>query len=222
MALPRQRGRPGRRARPRDRPRHRSPRRAARHTAADRRRGRGSRPRSWACSSRACTGVQGAAQAASQIRPGRGRRPPGQLQPRPGDAGRRAGCRVPERARSYNPRNMIDVIEVLKNQERYAADLAKAEGKRRAGRRQLAGQPPQQRPAAGRHPAGGHAVCNTSRQLWRRRPPRATCKPSKACTSATAPRRAWVRGRGFYHSGTRHRAHRAGRLAHRTTAQRPC
>jgi predicted Zn-dependent protease len=29
----------------------------------------------------------------------------------------------------YNPRNMVDVIEVLKNQERFAADAAKAEGK---------------------------------------------------------------------------------------------
>ncbi|MBC7957754.1 MAG: M48 family metalloprotease [Cytophagales bacterium] len=29
----------------------------------------------------------------------------------------------------YNPQNMVDVIEVLKNQERFAADAAKAEGK---------------------------------------------------------------------------------------------
>jgi predicted Zn-dependent protease len=29
----------------------------------------------------------------------------------------------------YNPQNMVDVIKVLKNQERFAADMAKAEGK---------------------------------------------------------------------------------------------
>ncbi|MEO5735542.1 MAG: M48 family metalloprotease [Rubrivivax sp.] len=32
-------------------------------------------------------------------------------------------------ASSYDPQNMVDVIEVLKNQERYAADTARAQGK---------------------------------------------------------------------------------------------
>jgi predicted Zn-dependent protease len=41
----------------------------------------------------------------------------------------------------YNPQNMVDVIEVLKNQERFAADAAKAEGKEPSASSWLASHP---------------------------------------------------------------------------------
>ncbi len=51
----------------------------------------------------------------------------------------------------YDPHNMVDVIQVLKNQERFAADAARSRGPQRGvGARQLAGLAPQQRRAAGR------------------------------------------------------------------------
>jgi predicted Zn-dependent protease len=74
------------------------------------------------------TGVQGAAQAASQVGQGIAA---GRLasysreQETQADA---LGAEYLARTR-YNPRNMIDVIQVLKNQERFVADQARVEGK---------------------------------------------------------------------------------------------
>ena len=45
---------------------------------------------------------------------------------------------------NYDPKNMVDVIEVLKNQERFAEDAAKAKGPRRSSEGQLAGISPEQ------------------------------------------------------------------------------
>ena len=74
------------------------------------------------------TGIGGTAQAASQIGQGVA-------------AGRLASYRREQETQAdllgaeylarnrYNPRNMVEVIQVLKNQERFAADQAKAEGR---------------------------------------------------------------------------------------------
>ena len=74
------------------------------------------------------TGIGGAAQAASQI----GQTvAAGQLASYSREQETQAdelGAEYLARAR-YNPRNMVDVILVLKNQERFVADRAKAEGK---------------------------------------------------------------------------------------------
>ena len=52
----------------------------------------------------------------------------------------------------YDPRNMVEVIQVLKDQERYAADAAKAAGACGAVGAGLAGLAPQQRPASAADP----------------------------------------------------------------------
>jgi predicted Zn-dependent protease len=73
-------------------------------------------------------GVSGAAQAASQVSQGVAA---GRLATYSRDQESQAdqlGAEYLARNR-YNPRNMVDVIGVLKNQERFAADQAKAEGK---------------------------------------------------------------------------------------------
>ncbi len=74
------------------------------------------------------TGVGGTAQAASQIGQGVAA---GRLASYSRDQESQAdqlGAEYLSRNR-YNPRNMIEVIQVLKNQERFAADQAKAEGR---------------------------------------------------------------------------------------------
>jgi predicted Zn-dependent protease len=74
------------------------------------------------------TGVRGAAQAASQIGQGVAA---GRLASYSRDQETQAdelGAEYLSRTR-YNPRNMVDVILVLKNQERFVADQAKAEGR---------------------------------------------------------------------------------------------
>ena len=74
------------------------------------------------------TGVQGSAQAASQIGQGVAA---GRLASYSREQETQAdelGAEYLSRTR-YNPNNMIDVIEVLKNQERFAADQARAEGR---------------------------------------------------------------------------------------------
>jgi predicted Zn-dependent protease len=74
------------------------------------------------------TGVQGAAQAASQVGQGIAA---GRLASYSREQETQAdelGAEYLSRTR-YNPRNMIDVIQVLKNQERFVADQARAEGK---------------------------------------------------------------------------------------------
>ena len=74
------------------------------------------------------TGVGGAAQAASQIGQNVAA---GRLASYSRDQESQAdqlGAEYLARTR-YNPRSMIDVIQVLKNQERFAADQAKAEGR---------------------------------------------------------------------------------------------
>lgn len=74
------------------------------------------------------TGVSGAARAASQIGQGVAA---GRLASYSRDQESQAdqlGAEYLSRTR-YNPRNMIEVIQVLKNQERFAADQAKAEGR---------------------------------------------------------------------------------------------
>ena len=74
------------------------------------------------------TGVSGAAQAAGQIGQGVAA---GRLASYSRDQESQAdqlGAEYLARSR-YNPRSMVDVIQVLKNQERFAADQAKAEGR---------------------------------------------------------------------------------------------
>lgn len=74
------------------------------------------------------TGVQGTAQAASQIGQGVAA---GRLASYSREQETQAdelGAEYLSRTR-YNPRHMIDVIEVLKNQERFAADQARGEGR---------------------------------------------------------------------------------------------
>ena len=74
------------------------------------------------------TGVQGTAQAASQIGQGVAA---GRLASYSREQETQAdelGAEYLARTR-YNPRNMIDVIVVLKNQERFAADQARSEGR---------------------------------------------------------------------------------------------
>jgi len=78
------------------------------------------------------TGVQGTAQAASQIGQGVAA---GRLASYSREQETQAdelGAEYLSRTR-YNPRNMVDVIEVLKNQERFAADQARGEGRAASG-----------------------------------------------------------------------------------------
>jgi predicted Zn-dependent protease len=74
------------------------------------------------------TGVQGTAQAASQIGQGVAAGRLASYSREQESQADELGAEYLSRTR-YNPRNMIDVIEVLKNQERFAADQARAEGR---------------------------------------------------------------------------------------------
>jgi predicted Zn-dependent protease len=69
---------------------------------------------------------------------------------------------------NYDPKNMVDVIRVLKSQEQFAADTARAEGRNPPSRRRLAGLAPEQRQAA----AGHRAVFRPVQGQVRRRGPR--------------------------------------------------
>lgn len=144
------------------------------------------------------TGVQGAAQAASQIGQGVAA---GRLasysreQETQADA---LGAEYLARTR-YDPRNMVDVIQVLKNQERFAADQAKAEGKPvpEGGERGswLASHPSNdQRLADIRQVAtrytGTYDADGRERYL----------KAIEGLTFGESPAQGLVRGRGFYHS----------------------
>ncbi|MGH8726603.1 MAG: M48 family metalloprotease [Burkholderiales bacterium] len=87
---------------------------------------------------------------------------------------------------NYNPTNMVDVIQLLENQERFAADQARAAGRapREGGSDWLAS-----------HPTSVCATSKRSRASTRARPPMAMkatpaiCKPSTACRSARVPNR---------------------------------
>ena len=74
------------------------------------------------------TGVGGAAQAASQFGQSVAAGRLASYSREQETQADRLGAEYLARTR-YNPRNMIDVIQVLKNQERFAADQAKAEGR---------------------------------------------------------------------------------------------
>lgn len=142
------------------------------------------------------TGVGGAAQAASQI---------GQTVA----AGRLAsysreqesqadalGAEYLSRVR-YDPKNMIDVIQVLKNQERFAADQAKADGKAApAGNNWLASHPSNDqrladiRQVAARYAnAAGYVDDGRERYL----------KAIEGLAFGDSPAQGLVRGRNFYH-----------------------
>jgi len=143
-------------------------------------------------------GVQGAAQAASQIGQGMAA---GRLanysreQETQADA---LGAEYLARTR-YDPRNMIDVIQVLKNQERFAADQARAEGKAvpEGGERGswLASHPSNDqrladiRQVATRY-SGTYDADGRERYL----------KAIEGLNFGDSPAQGLVRGRGFYHS----------------------
>ena len=68
---------------------------------------------------------------------------------------------------NYDPKNMIDVIRVLKSQEVFAADTARAEGRKQRRPGRLAGFASEQRQAvAGHRPIR----CPVQGQVWRRGP----------------------------------------------------
>ncbi len=141
------------------------------------------------------TGVQGAAQAANQIGQGVAA---GRLasysreQETQADA---LGAEYLSRTR-YDPRNMIDVIQVLKNQERFAADQARAEGKAvTEGGNWLASHPSNdQRLADIRQVAtrytGTYDADGRERYL----------KAVEGLAFGDSAAQGLVRGRGFYHS----------------------
>lgn len=100
----------------------------------------------------------------------------------------------------YDPKNMVDVIEVLQRQEQFAADAARAEGKQpRQGGDWLASHPSndqrlaQIRETAARYvaqsPAGGYADDARARYL----------QMVDGLTFGDSREQGVVRGRGFYH-----------------------
>ncbi|MGA0609009.1 M48 family metalloprotease [Caldimonas sp. KR1-144] len=101
---------------------------------------------------------------------------------------------------SYDPKNMVDVIEVLKRQEQFAADAARAEGKQpRQGGDWLASHPSNEQRLAqirqtaanyvGKSPAGGYAEDGRARYL----------QAIDGLVFGDSREQGVVRGRGFYH-----------------------
>ncbi len=100
----------------------------------------------------------------------------------------------------YNPANMVDVIKVLKNQERYAADRAKAQGKPVSNEPNwLASHPSndrrlqdiQQIAAQYPPPASGYQNDGRSRYL----------QAVQGLAFGDSAEQGLVRGRSFYHAG---------------------
>ena len=100
---------------------------------------------------------------------------------------------------SFDPRNMIDVINVLKNQERFAADTAKAQGR----------PAPEQNSWLASHPSNDQRL-NTITQLAAQYKTAAAYKDEgraryqqilEGMTFGESPEQGLTRGRNFYHSG---------------------
>lgn len=99
----------------------------------------------------------------------------------------------------YDPRNMVDVITVLKNQERFAADQAKAEGRAAPAQSDwLASHPSNDQRlqsitalAAQYKGQGGYQDEGRARYL----------KAIAGMTFGDSPEQGLVRGRNFYHEG---------------------
>ncbi len=99
----------------------------------------------------------------------------------------------------YDPRNMVDVITVLKNQERFAADLAKAEGRSvPSGSDWLASHPSNDQRlqsitalAAQYKGQAGYQDEGRTRYL----------QVIRGMTFGDSPEQGLVRGRNFYHEG---------------------
>lgn len=100
----------------------------------------------------------------------------------------------------YDPKNMVEVIEVLKRQEQFAADAAKAEGKQaRSGGDWLASHPSNEQRLAeirriaasyvGKSPSGGYADDGRARYL----------QAIDGMVFGDSAEQGLVRGRGFYH-----------------------
>jgi predicted Zn-dependent protease len=142
------------------------------------------------------TGVQGAAQAASQVGQGIAA---GRLasysreQETQADA---LGAEYLARTR-YNPRNMIDVIQVLKSQERFVADRARAEGRQvPEGANWLASHPSNDKRLADIQQVatryqGSYGDDGRARYL----------QAIEGMPYGDSPAQGLVRGRGFYHEG---------------------
>ena len=100
---------------------------------------------------------------------------------------------------SYDPRNMIDVINVLKNQERFAADLAKAQGR----------PVPEQNSWLASHPSNDQRL-STITKLAAQYKTAAAYKDEgrtryqqllEGMIFGESPEQGLTRGRNFYHSG---------------------
>jgi predicted Zn-dependent protease len=100
---------------------------------------------------------------------------------------------------SFDPRNMIDVINVLKNQERFAADLANAQGR----------PAPEQNSWLASHPSNDQRL-STITQLAAQYKTAAAYKDEgraryqqllDGMTFGESPEQGLTRGRNFYHSG---------------------
>jgi predicted Zn-dependent protease len=110
----------------------------------------------------------------------------------------------------YNPTNMVDVIGVLKNQERFAADLARAEGRAApAGVNWLSTHPSNdQRLAEIRKFAAGYQgdYSDDGRTRY--------LQAIDGMRFGESSAQGVTRGRNFFHEEAGHRAHRAAGLAH--------
>ena len=92
----------------------------------------------------------------------------------------------------YDPANMVDVIQVLQDQERYAAEAAKAAGRAAPVVAGLAGLAPQQRPAAAADPQPPRSAWPpTSRPAGPTRGATAICARWTGWASATGASRVW-------------------------------
>jgi predicted Zn-dependent protease len=100
---------------------------------------------------------------------------------------------------SYDPRNMIDVINVLKNQERFAADLARAEGR----------EAPEPNSWLASHPSNDQRLETITRLSAQYKTNVAYQDEGRArylqmmegVSFGESPEQGLTRGRNFYHSG---------------------
>lgn len=144
------------------------------------------------------TGVQGAAQAANQIGQGVAA---GRLASYSREQETQAdelGAEYLNRTR-YNPRNMVDVIQVLKYQERFVADRARAEGRAAPeGGNWLASHPSNDKrladiqQVAARYAAQGGSYADDGRARY--------LQAIAGLPFGDSAAQGLVRGRGFYHS----------------------
>ena len=143
----------------------------------------------------AVTGVQGAAQAANQVSTGMAAGNIASYSREQELQADKLGAEYLSRV-GYNPKNMVDVIGVLRDQERFAADNARAAGKK--VHRKAATGWPRTRPtssACRRSPASPPATRATSTTMRAR----VICKPSKASPTARAASRVSCAARAFFH-----------------------